>query len=570
MKTVQDLKRKLKEIDHKSYSLYKELKGAYVFDGFVLMIDKVQGDPFASPSRVRVVLSEQEHGFQKKIRETPWTQRSLEDTILRTWNRVMAGKQQKSGSGNSGKIGVCPCGQEILKRHAVEFTKENTLEGSFLVGFPAKGRSILAGELEKVLCEMVPDMVTKVFQAKSYDAGKLEEQYKKANQRKKLRDALTEKHLVGFIENGAILPRESGVSQRPLKDAIPFESPKTLEVSIDVGDGVTLKGMGIPEGITVIVGGGYHGKSTLLEAIQLGVYDHILGDGREFVVTKEDAVKVRAEDGRNICGTDIQMFINHLPNNKDTKHFYSENASGSTSQASNTVEAMEAGTSVLLIDEDTSATNFMVRDGLMEKIVPKGMEPITPFISWIRALYEEKGISTVIVVGSSAAYLEVADVILQLDNYKVKDITKEAKAILSQHEATCLQQEKNIPRIDFNRIPEKIDMSYKGRDMKVKTTGTDTIMLNHEVIDVRYLEQMVDWGQTTGVAYILKYLLEKKVDHKQTMKELVDDIYCQIEKQGFSSVIPGGYSAGFPVLPRKMEVLAAWNRFRKLKLKSVK
>ena len=230
------------------------------------------------------------------------------------------------------------------------------------------------------------------------------------------------------------------------------------------------------------------------------------------------------------------------------------------------IEAMEAGAHTFFIDEDTSATNFMVRDGVMQRIVAKDKEPITPFISWVRALYEEKGISTVIVVGSSAAYLEVADTILQLDFYEVKDIKKQAKEVLEQYPAMCTEELQGVPEIKNTRCPKKIDMSYKGRDMKVKTSGTDTILFNKEAVDVRYLEQLIDHGQTVGIAYLMKYAMERLVDGKKTLQEIREEIYKQIEQKGIQLVFPKGYSAGFPVMPRKQEVFAAWNRFRKLEV----
>ena len=175
-----------------------------------------------------------------------------------------------------------------------------------------------------------------------------------------------------------------------MKNGIHFVSPSSMEVTLNLPNHGPLKGMGIPKGITLIVGGGYHGKSTLLEALELGVYNHIAGDGREYVITESDAVKIRAEDGRSIKSADISLFINDLPNGKDTCCFYTEDASGSTSQAANVMEAIETGSRLLLIDEDTSATNFMIRDELMQRVVKRSQEPITPFIERVQWLAQEK------------------------------------------------------------------------------------------------------------------------------------------------------------------------------------
>lgn len=566
IKSKQDLEKTLKAIDHKSYGMYKSLVGEYQFGKFLFSIDKVQGDPFASPSRVRVCVPKEIHGFPSSLYQKRETKIALEDRILREWNKVIEGYHGKgAGSGNSGKIAVCPCGQEIIERMAVNIGKEK-IEGRFLLGLPAKGRSIYADALAEILFDFLPKMVDAVFSYGSYAMAQLEENKRLAEDQTYIRNKLKELGLVAFVADGSILPRESGVSEKPLKSAVPFFSPESQRITLKLPHYGELSGMGIKKGITVIVGGGYHGKSTLLRAVELGVYNHKKGDGREYVITDAEAVKIRAEDGRNICRTDIRMFINHLPNKKDTKHFTTENASGSTSQSANIIEAMEAGATAFLIDEDTSATNFMVRDSIMGQIVSKEKEPITPFIARAGALYRKKGISTIIVVGSSSAYFEVADTILQLDNYEVKDIKEKVEQVLAQQGKEMVEQIEDLPEVDYNRVVKKTDMSYKGRDMKVKTIGRDTISLNKENIDVRYLEQIMDNGQTVAIGYFLKYMMETMVDNKKTMQEIVGELYEQIEKRGFSCMIPKGYSAGFCVLPRKQEVYAAWNRFRNLKL----
>ena len=316
-----------------------------------------------------------------------------------------------------------------------------------------------------------------------------------------------------------------------MKGAVPFQSPETMRVEMDLPYHGKITGMGIKKGITLIVGGGYHGKSTLLKALELCVYPHIAGDGREYVVTDPDAVKSRAEDGRSIKHTDISMFINDLPNKKDTHAFYTEDASGSTSQAANVVEAMEAGASALLIDEDTSATNFMVRDELMQQVIHRDMEPITPFIERAGALYERQGISTILVAGSSGAYFQIADQIVQMDRYVPTDITEKAK---------------------------------KAR-IKLKTMGRDGISVGNEHIDLRYVEQLADSEQLTCLGYMVKFAEEKLLDGKRTVREIVEEIYRLIEEQGLE-VLTGKDLPGNLGLPRKEELYACIDRYRGLRL----
>ncbi|MDE7286221.1 MAG: ABC-ATPase domain-containing protein, partial [Lachnospiraceae bacterium] len=323
-------------------------------------------------------------------------------------------------------LSVSRCGQQVLERTALKVEKGNiTLR--FEAGFPANGRTINARELEKMLFDILPVCVRKSLYYSQIDQNKLKQAICLCEDQQYIREKLPELSLCAFIADGAILPRESGISERPMKGAVPFKSPDSLEVTLDLPNKGKVTGMGIPKGITLFVGGGYHGKSTILQALQNGVYNHIGGDGRELVITDETAVKLRAEDGRSIKSVDISPFISNLPNKKDTTHFSTEDASGSTSQAANLMEGVEAGSSLLLIDEDTSATNFMIRDQLMQEVILTGEEPITPFICRVKSLYRDLGISSVIVAGSSGSYFHVADTVIQMKEYVPFDITQKAK-----------------------------------------------------------------------------------------------------------------------------------------------
>ena len=430
MQTSTDLKNLLKRIDHRGYPAYKDTKGMYRFPGYVLSIDHVQGDPFASPSKVSVHVKGATAGFPKELYCGDCQRIALQDDLTRRFG-MLAGKHafQAKGSGKSGLISVSRCGQEVLERTACRIDeKSGDVVLRMEIGFPANGRTINARELEKILFDYVPECVENALFYKKRDAKKLRQVIDLAEDQAYIREQLKERGLVAFVANGSILPRESGVSAKPMRGAVAFVSPKEMEVTLDLPHKGTLSGMGIRKGITLIVGGGYHGKSTLLKALELGVYDHIAGDGREYVITDATAVKLRAEDGRSIKQADISMFINDLPNGKDTRTFCTEDASGSTSQAANVIESMEAGAKALLIDEDTSATNFMIRDELMQRVIHREMEPITPFIERIRELYEQYDISTVIVAGSSGAYFHIADTIVQMDKYVPKRDHRSGKA----------------------------------------------------------------------------------------------------------------------------------------------
>lgn len=567
METSTELRNLLHRIDHKGYPAYKDTKGTYQFQGYVLSIDHVQGDPFASPSKVSVHMKGGMAGFPKELYCGDCQRRALQDYLTRQFHRTAEGYAFKAkGSGKSGLISISRCGQEILERTAFQMdAKTGDIVVRLEIGFPANGRTINARELEKILFDFLPDCVEKSLYYRTCDKKRVRGAIDLAEDQEYIRGQLEAQGLTAFVANGSILPRESGISPRPMKGAVPFRSPKELEVTMELPHKGALSGMGIRKGITLIVGGGYHGKSTLLKALELGVYDHIAGDGREYVITDASAVKIRAEDGRSIKKTDISMFINDLPNGKDTCGFYTEDASGSTSQAANVVEAMEAGAKALLIDEDTSATNFMIRDELMQRVIHRDMEPITPFIDRIRELYERSGISTVIVAGSSGAYFHIADTIVQMDRYVPREITAEAKKEAENFPALSGLEEPADQPV-FHRCPGQ-NRAYRGNDrIKMKTMGREGVQINRESIDLRYVEQITDSEQVTALGYCVRYAEKNFFGGTTPIQDVVDKLEEKIRKSGLAGLCESTSNVACLAMPRRQEIFACFNRYRGLML----
>lgn len=564
MKQAIELRELLKKIDRKGYPAYKETRGQYQFPGYVLSIDHVQGDPFAAPSKVSVQVKGAQAGFAKELYDKEHKRIALQDYLLRQFGKEVAGFAfQAKGSGKSGLMSVSRPGQEILERSACSIQEEN---GDILlrleIGFPANGRTINARELEKIIFDFLPECVRKSLYYKSLNKKQVQQVMELSQDQQYIREELKKRNLCAFVADGSVLPRESGISQKPMKGAIKFRSPESLRVSLELPYYGTLTGMGIPNGITLIVGGGYHGKSTLLKALEMGVYNHIAGDGREYVITDSSAMKIRAEDGRSIKNTDVSMFINHLPNGKNTKHFSTEDASGSTSQAANVIEAMEADTKVFLIDEDTSATNFMIRDELMQRVVSRDAEPITPFIDRIEELYKHYGISTILVAGSSGSYFHKADVILQMEQYIPRDITDFAK---QEAESFPIPVEK-VPKSERPFFERKLEFYVKGKRgddrIKVKVQGKDGFSLNHETVDLRYLEQIADVEQVTALGYILKYVAANMGRGEKTLQEILGKLEQILAQRGLAGICDGNYLPAGLAMPRKQEVFACLNRWR--------
>ncbi|MGI6114305.1 MAG: ABC-ATPase domain-containing protein, partial [Mahellales bacterium] len=423
----------LNRIDGRGYKAYKDIAGHYKFENFTLYIDYVQGDPFAAPSRIRIRVPHKIAGFAEDLYNNDIRKTALEDYLTRqVYKQIGMICKNNRGTGKSGRISVQRCGQEILKRTSVVIAPD-FIEARLTIGLPAAGRTILARQAEEMLFDELPEIIERSIHYNNLDKHRVQNHVLVCEDQHHLRQQLEEYNLVSFIANGSILPRESGVSDKPLRDNVKkFVSPPSLEIEISLPNRGAIRGMGIPKGVTLIVGGGYHGKSTLLRAIERGVYNHIPGDGREYIATVPSGVKVRAEDGRRIEQVDISPFISNLPNNEDTSKFSTDNASGSTSQAANIMEALEVESKLLLLDEDTSATNFMIRDARMQKLVRDDKEPITPFIDRIRQIYEKLGVSTILVLGGSGDYFDVADRVIMMDNYVPRDVTLLAKEITQQ------------------------------------------------------------------------------------------------------------------------------------------
>ena len=567
MQSSADLKQLLNRIDRKSYPAYKDTRGAYQFPGYVLSIDHVQGDPFAAPSKVSIHVKGKQAGFPPELYATPWQRIALQDALTWRFGRL-AGQAsfQAKGSGHSGLLAVSRCRQEVLERTACRLEpKSGDLLLRLEVGFPANGRTINARELEKILFDLLPRCVQGALLYPNWDAGELRAVSHLAEDQQAIREALPKLGLCAFVADGSILPRASGISPLPMKGAVPFQSPPELAVTLELPHRGKLTGMGIRRGVTLIVGGGYHGKSTLLKALELGVYNHIAGDGREYVITDATAVKIRAEDGRSIRRTDISPFINHLPNGKDTVHFTTEDASGSTSQAANVVEAMEAGASLLLMDEDTSATNFMIRDELMQRVIHRDMEPITPFLDRIRQLRDGFGVSTILVAGSSGAYFHAADSILQMDRYVPRDITTLAKEEAAAFPLTAPPLEP-AKAPDFHRCPKASPEFRPGERVKLKALGRDGVSINRETIDLRYVEQLTDGEQAAALGYCLLYAQRHLLDGRRTLGQMVVELEHLMEQQGLAALCESPSAVPFLARPRAQEIFACFNRYRGLLL----
>ncbi len=561
MRSSQYLASLLNSLDGRGYKAYRELeeRGPFSFPGFVLFFDHVQGDPFAPPSHLRVRLSQELAGFPAELFSSPIRRLALEDFLSRRFSAALENLSRRRGTGRSGFFRTIELSPAVLERTSCR-VNPNWVELRFFAGLPAAGRRVLGREAREMLLEDIPQAVQAVRYA-SLDPRKVSWHVDTVEDGWAIQAQLEGLGLVAFLAEGSILPRESGISERPLKSALPLIPPPPLTVELETPHRGRVRGMGIPRGVTLIVGGGYHGKSTLLRSLALGVYLHIPGDGRELVLAHPATVFIRAEDGRAVEKTDISPFISNLPDGTDTRAFSTQNASGSTSQAANIVEALEVGAKVLLFDEDTSATNFLIRDRRMQALVQKDREPITPLVDQVQKFFRERGVSSILVMGGSGDYLDIADTVIAMDHYRPYEVTAKAREVVASFPNLRLSEASGSLSLSTSRIPLPESVRPRGKP-RIKAER-DWLVYGDEEIDLTRIHQIAEVGQVRAIGTLLRHMSERFLDGRRCLAGALDDLERLMDKEGLEAGVRslgGDFSR-----PRRFELAAALNRLRTLR-----
>ncbi|EGQ7836774.1 P-loop domain-containing protein [Vibrio parahaemolyticus] len=541
----------LKKIEKQNYRAYQQIKGQYDFTDFTLFIDHVQGDPYASASRFRATRAWSLTGLEWLKDESPAFQRAARDFIARSFEQFA--KQENT-------VSIALNGQTVLDSTAVLFTEEG-IELRFRVNLPAEGRSVLGKKANNILTFHLPKFIRRATLERELDKEAMVKHCQVVEDQSALREQLEAHNLVAFVANGSVLPRIAGNCDLPMKEAVEFTAPESLQVTLHAPNKGYITGLGIPQGITLIVGGGFHGKSTLLNAIERSIYDHIPGDGREYIVTDQKAMKIRAEDGRCVHHLNLSNYINHLPMGKDTADFSTQDASGSTSQAAWLQESIEAGATSLLIDEDTSATNFMIRDERMQALVAKGDEPITPLVDRIGQLRDELDISTIIVMGGSGDYLDVANTVIQMHDYQAVDVTEKAKQVIAQHPTQRHNESEESLQTFRPRALNRVALMNILTDGKfrVSAKGKDSLRFGKEFTDLSALEQIESADEVNAIGWLWFQLAQLPG-------------WCNNPAKDIEEMLSGEWHASLPkqgdlAKPRTLDVMAALNRMRKSQFK---
>ncbi|MCB5361519.1 ABC-ATPase domain-containing protein [Vibrio lentus] len=548
---MDQLTAKLKKLEKQNFRAYQQIKGQYDFADFELHIDHVQGDPYASSSRFRATRAWSLTGLGWLKAKSYEYQVAARDFIARSFSEFA--KQEAT-------VSIALTGQTVLDNTSVVFT-EHGIEIRFRINLPADGRSILAKKAINIITFYLPKFIRRATLERELNIEAMIKHCEAVEDQDALRAQLEENNLAAFVANGSVLPRIAGNCDLPMKGAVPFLAPESLSVTLNTPNQGDVTGLGIPKGITLIVGGGFHGKSTLLNAVERSIYNHIPGDGREGIVTATDTMKIRAEDGRCVHNLNLSNYINHLPMQKDTSDFSTQDASGSTSQAAWLQESIEAGVQTLLIDEDTSATNFMIRDERMQALVSKGAEPITPLVDRIGQLREEMDISTIVVMGGSGDYLDVADTVIQMHDYQAVDVTEKAQEVIAQHPTQRTNEcetalETFVPR-SLNRAA-LMNILTDGK-FRVNAKGKESLRFGKEFADLSALEQLESTSEVNAIGWAWFQFAQTPGWSNNPAKE-------------FSAILSDEWHVNMPnygdlAKPRVLDVMAALNRMRKSQFK---
>lgn len=559
---MKELYQKLRTFTGKNYGLYKSLCGkSWNFGDFELEFVHVQGDPFAPSSRLKFKAPLGKLGIPVEWGNFPVKRLALSDFLLRKLCAEIAVRAEAE----SFPVKACVPGEEILARNAlwVGGPAENggiaVVEAILSVELPGDKRRIDVAAASELLTSTIPDLLMALYLNREEDRSAAKRHIESLEIREELLRTLKEKGWVAFVPNGAILPRESGSSDLPKKDALPFESPAELLQTVEVL-GKRISGMAVPRGITVIAGGAYHGKSTLLSALEKSVVPHVAGDGREWIVADPSAVRIAAEPGRVVKGTRIEPFVRELPFGVSTKSFCTRSASGSTSEAANLVEALEFGAKTLFIDEDASAVNFLIRDSRMRELVGERDEPLIPLSDRAMEL-KALGVNMVIVVGACGDYLHVADTVLVMKNYLPVDASEKARLVSARSPAQPALED--LPPFGDFKCRRLLDLANEltpglkprgpvERQVKVRLRGSE-LSIGFVHADLRALFPSLRTATLSGLGLFLLNLLQNATD--MPADEAIHRLYAQVKNVGFRR-LPQGFSKDSE-LPRKEDIAMA-------------
>ena len=568
MKDKKEFYNLLTELDGQPYTEYQQLVGDFDFARYVIKCSAVDFDvedaiePVFTVRVPQTIAELPEYLFDSPVRRT-----AMEDLLLRR----MAGNIDRIANYDHNGVArrhirISEPNQKILPRNALLLTKEY-IEVRFVITMPIQ-HIIVDGEpmvsidgamAQQIFFEDLPEIIGNSLLYCNIDIAAADEHVNNMEDADRLRQHLGASGSVCFVADGALVTRIDGQDAPDYERLSPVEIDETLVEEVEVPHGGAIRGLAIPNGLTLILGESNSGRVDIMDAIAQGIYNHVPGDGREHVVTVADAVNIRSEVGRSIQQVDISPFASSLADGGNPAAYSAKSAGSFTSQAASTVEALEAGARVLLFDEHSSSSTFLSSDTRVSSLL--GESSRNTMAARARQMVDELGIS-MIVAGSSliAEFIPIADKVLKVENFCVSDITEQAKA-LDIVPSTPADGSVNLSSmLSRSRwaMPSSIDPSIGREDLVIETEDADFLQFGRSIVDLDAIRQIADADQARAIGFVLYYAKLRYMDEGYPLREILDLVDRDLSNEGLNTLVRD--VRGDLARPRRYEVAAALNR----------
>ena len=552
----------LAEIDGKPFAEYERLLGDFDFARYVIKCSKIEitRDAENPVFNIRVPQSIAElpgHLYDSPVRRT-----ALEDYLVRNLCAVTERIARFNESGWARRnILIAEPGQKILPRTAVIVTKEY-IDARIRIALPYKvyatGERLVDAEMaRKVFFEDLPEVVSSSIFCCNLDLDEAEEFVNGMEDADRVRQTLSTLGLVSFVGEGSLLAREPNSDLPDYERIAPFEVSESAQTEIEVPNSGKIIGLGIPVGLTVVLGDAANGRKDFMSAIAAGVFNHIPGDGREAVVTVSDAVQIEVDRGRSVQEVNITPFLSEAEDGNPAS-YSTRSADSFISQAAGTIEALEVGARVLIFDENTSASAFLTTDARVAALL--GSTPRASLAQRARQIVDELGIS--LVIGGEnlvAEYIPLADTVLKVEDFQVTNITEEAKALnlALPPEAAAVNLGPMLGRSRWI-MPSSIDAAVGNKDVVIEAVDLKAIQFGRSVIELDSVPQIADESQTLTLGLLLYYAKLRYMQEGYPLREMLDMIDRDLSSEGLGTISRD--LRGDLARPRRYELAAALNR----------
>jgi predicted ABC-class ATPase len=559
----------LMDIADKPISEYGRLAGDFDFSRYVLKVSQVPSESLEQPALFIVRVPQTIAGFAPHLFSTPVRRTALEDFLTRRIAEQIDVLAHYDEQGLSRRhLMVAEPGQKILPRTSLLVTEEY-VEARIYVRLPQRDGRIDADRVKDIFFDELTSVVNHSLIACNLDEQEMNHFVDVMEDADQIRQMLPTRGLVSFVGEGS-LPARLGDSDYPaFENTTPLTMDESLLVDVDTPNAGTVKGLGVPTGVTLIVGDEYSSRAALMRAIASGIYNHVPGDGREQVITVPDAVHVAAETGRSIQKVDISSMI-PAQSGVRSDAFSAEQADACSAQAAAMVEALEVGARALLFDESESSAAFLTQDTRLMGLMPEAGARVTPLSARARQLADDLGVS-IIVAGSAsvAEFIPVADTILKIEAGRVSDVTDAAKKMDLNQLVTDSELVDVSSLVEKNRwvVPTSIDASAGPHDQMIKAEAVDLLQFGRSVIQLRNTSQIADKHQTATIGLILYYAKLRYMDEGRPIREIMDLIDRDLGTEGLECLSRD--LRGDLARPRRYEIAAALNRLETMRISHV-